>query len=229
MRNVTIQTIADSARFHADMKSSNFVSDAEILSRINDAYCELYDELVSAYENYFVTTSSFPVLTGTDTYDLPDDFYKMLGVDFQVTQGAYVTLREYNEGERNMSLTTNSNIPSGSIRIRYVPAPTVFTAMTDTFDGVAGWDRLVSLLTAIDLMDAEESDSSALAKKYNRTLQRIKDMSAPRDAGMPATVVDVSSQPFQNIYGALRYRFYGNSVVFMSTEYLGADFSFPFF
>lgn len=227
-RTVTIQSIADAARVHADMRHSQFINDTEILSRINDAYCELYDELVSAYENYFVNTTTFSISSATANYPLPDDFYKVIGLDFQVNQGAFITLKPFMEAERNVMLTTNQNLPAGTVRLRYVPAPTTFQEMTDMFDGVAGWERLVALVVAIDMLDAEESDSSALTRKYARMLQRIKDMSAPRDAGMPAKVVDVYQPTWAYIYGALRYRLYGNTVEMINSEFLGAD-QHPFF
>ncbi len=228
-RTVTLQSIADKARFHSDMKSSGFVTDAEILSLINDNYCDLYDQLVGSYENYYTKQADINIGTGADFYDLPDDFYKMLGVDFRVNNDAYITLRPFDEAERNVTLTTNVNIPSGSLRIFYVPAPTVFTSLSDTFDGVAGWDRLVSLAVAIDMLDAEESDSTNLQRKYKLMFQRIQDMDAPRDAGFPATVADAYKPNIQYIYGALMYRLYGDQIRLINTEFLGADMFPPFY
>jgi hypothetical protein len=229
VRNVTVQQIADAARLHADMRGSDFISDTEIIGRINDSYCELYDELVGAYENYYVSTINFNIQAGTSLYSLPADFYKLIGVDFQVNNDAYITLRPYNEAERNITLTTNVNIPNGVIRLRYVPAPQVFSAMTDTFDGVAGWDRLVALATAIDMLDAEESNTAALTRKYGRMLQRIRDMANPRDSGFPSTVSDVYKPNIQYIYGALMYRLYQNQISLINTEFLGAQQFPPFY
>lgn len=228
-RNVTIQSIADRARFHSDMKSSGFVSDSEILALINENYCDLYDQLVTVYENYFVSTYEFSIVSGQDMYDMPADFYKIIGVDYRVNTDSYITLRPFMEAERNITLTTNINIPSGSIRLRYVPAPTVFTSLSDTFDGVAGWDRLVSLATAIDMLDAEESDSSKLMKKYQIMIQRIQTSADTRDAGFPATVADVYKPNIQYIYGALMYRLYGDQMRFINTEFLGSQMFPPFY
>jgi hypothetical protein len=132
------------------------------------------------------------------------------------------------EAERNNSITSATNIPSGTVRLRYIPAPTTFTALTEEVDGVAGWDRMLSLLLAIDMLDAEETDSNPLHKKYNRTLQRVREMAAPRDVGMPARVVDVSKPDLYTIYGQLRYRLQGDTMEFVNTEFLGADL-IPFF
>ena len=227
-RSVTLQQIADRARVYADMRDTQFINDTEILALINDAYPELYDELIGASENYFVSEATTTIVTSTDTYALPATFYKLIGVDFRAGSGAYITLHPYNEADRNATLTTNTNLPAGSFRIRYVPAPTVFTALSESFDGISGWDRLVSLIVAIDMLDAEESDSSALRAKYARMLQRTQEMAAPRDQGFPATVVDVYKPQINYTYGALRYRLTGNSIRLLNSEYLGSDL-FPFF
>lgn len=227
---VTVQSVVDRAKTHADMKSSGFISDSEALAMFNECYAELYDELVGSFENYFSSEFNIAIAPGTDTYDLPADFYKIIGVDYEVNNGTFITLRPFDESARNMSITTNNTIPTGNILLRYIPAPTIYTSMSQTMDGVSGWDRLVGLLMAMDMLDAEESDSSAIARKYARTLQRIRDMAAPRDTGMPSTVGDIYISNIQYVYGALRYRLYGDTIRMMSTELLGADqMSPPFF
>lgn len=227
-RSVTVQSIIDRARLHADMRGTGFMRDAELLDLMNEVYPELYDELVASYESYYQTSNTISIVNGTNSYSLPADFYKLTGVDFEVSSGQYITLKPFMEAERNASLTTNTNIPSGTIRLRYVPAPTMFTSLSQTVDGVAGWDRLLSLLLAIDMLDAEESDSSPLYKKYQRTLERIRGMAAPRDAGMPGRVVDVHAASFSPIYGSLKYKLTGGNIEILNTEFLGADL-YPFF
>jgi len=228
-RSVLLSTIADRARYLADQRNSNFTSDTEMLSLINDNYSELYDELVAANENYYSSTDTITLTAGTSSYALESDFYKIIGVDFAVSGNSYVTLMPYMEAERNQSLTTSTAIPSGTIRIRYVPAPTTFTALSQSVDGISGWDRLLTLMVAMDMMDAEESDTSTLQKKYVRTLQRIQEMAQNRDIGMPSRIVDVYSVNNFSMYGSLKYRLYGNNIEFISTEFLGGELVAPYF
>lgn len=227
-RSVTLQTISDRARFMADVRESSFVSDDEMLSIINDVYTELYDEMVSSYgENWFASTSTLSLTPGTTSYALPADFYKLIAADFSTSaNGSYVTLKPYTEMERNRSLTSSSAIPSGTVRLRYVPAPTTFTSFSDTVDGVSGWDRLITLAVAIDIGDAEETDTGPLKQKYSRMLTRISEMSKNRDQSMPGRVSDIYYSNIINTYGALQYRLYGGNIEFVSTEFLGAD-TFP--
>jgi hypothetical protein len=222
-RMVTIASIISRARVMADMRNSDFINAEEALAMFNDVYCELFDELVGSYENYFTAEQEFTIQSGTNTYALPSDFYKVIGVDFKVSNDAYITLRPYMEAERNMTLTTNLTVPNGTVKIRYVPAPAIFTDVSQEIDSVAGWDRLLSLLMAIDMGDSEETDTRALRDKYARTLQRVRDMAAPRDAGMPARMTDVNKPNLQWIYGALQYRLYGGEIRLINTEYIGSD------
>jgi hypothetical protein len=224
---ITLRQVADRARYHADQRNSSYTTDEEMLELITDNYTELYDLIVAAFgENYYSSSDTFAISSATATYALPEDFYKIIGVDFQVNTGAYITLKAYTELERNRSLTTNTALPSGNIRLRYVPAPQIFTSLDDEIDGVAGWDRLLTLSVAIDLMDSEESDTAALTKKFNRTYKRIDDMSKNRDQTMPGRVGDIHYSNIINTYGALMYRLYGDNIELMSTEFLGAD-AFP--
>lgn len=220
-RSVTLQSIAKRARIHADMRESQFIDDTEMLEIINEVWPELYDELVSAYENYYVETVTIPIVAGTVSYAMPVNFYKILSVDFQVSSGSYITLYPYMEGERNTAVTSQASLPSGSVRIRYVPAPQIFTSLSQSVDGISGWDRLLSLLVAIDMLDAEESDSVPMARKYGRTLDRIKSMAPNRDAGKPSRVVDTATDWANSIYANMKYRLYGNNIEFINTEYLG--------
>lgn len=222
-RNVTVQSIIDRARIHADQRGSGFIRDSELLTLVNEVYPELYDELVGSYETYFMTTANVTLIPGTTFYNLPANFYKLIGIDFKINNDSYATLYPFNEIDRNNTFTSAATIPSGELRIRYVPAPQVFTALTDTFDGVAGWDRLLSLLLAVDMLDAEETDSTPVYRKYQRTLKRIQDMANPRDAGMPSTISDVYNYNVFNYYASFKYRLQGGQFELISTNDVGVN------
>lgn len=218
-RSVALSTIISRAQVHADMRNSGFMSPATALLMLNDVYPRLYDELVASNGNYYATSDTFTVSSAETAYDLPDDFYKILSIEFSVDGSTYYPLSPFNEGEHSSGFSTG--ILGGTIRIRYVPAPEVFTAISQTVDGVAGWDRMLSLLLAIDMLDAEESNTDRVYRKYQEELSRIQSMAPNRDIGMPATVRDTSLQPYAANYDWLRYRLYGDTIEFVSWEYLG--------
>jgi hypothetical protein len=49
-------------RRRSDMENSQFVKDNELTTYINQSYVELYDLLISVYEDYFVTDFTDKVL-----------------------------------------------------------------------------------------------------------------------------------------------------------------------
>jgi hypothetical protein len=228
-RLVTIADIVQRARLHADQRQSQFINDTEALQLFNEVYGEMYDELVDIDENYYASEAPIVISNQAADYDLPDDFYKIIGVDLETsTAGERITLFPYNEGERNIAFTQARNLPSATVYLKYVPAPAIFTSLSQTVDGVAGWDRLLSLALAIDMADAEETNTDRLERKYQKTLQRIRG-SLDRDIGMPGTVTDVSRPSVNYLYSSLKYRLYGGQIHFISTEMLSnAIFGGPF-
>ena len=99
---VSLSEIRLLAQQRADMENSQFITADEWRRMINRAYAELYDLIVTSAnsEDYFLTSGTISLVSGTATYDLPTDFYKSRGVDLN-TGGAKVPLRRYNFSERN--------------------------------------------------------------------------------------------------------------------------------
>jgi hypothetical protein len=198
------------------MENSQFVSKSEWNSYINASATELYDLLVAASEDYVLSSATLSLTSGTDTYPLPGDFYKLRGVDLVLdAQGNAVTLQPFNFAERNNYIFTptwnvvglsylryriqgNSirfvPVPSNpaTIKLWYVPALATLSADSDTLDGVDGWEEFVVIDAAIKAKDKEESDVSVLAAQRAAIIKRIEAMASSRDAGMPHKIADTS-------------------------------------
>jgi hypothetical protein len=111
---VTLSSLRTQVRERADMQNSLFVSDSELNLYINNSAWELYDIVVSKFEDQFIYTDSItglpPTYTITDTaqnwFTLPSNFYKLRGVDRQKeTSGdSWFTLSKWNFAERNSFL-----------------------------------------------------------------------------------------------------------------------------
>ena len=98
---VALNTLRDEARQRADQVNSQFVTDAELNGYLNNSWSELYDILVSKYnDDYFLTSTSITVTSGTDTYSLPSDFYKARGVDLNINTNQNTPLQRYNFADR---------------------------------------------------------------------------------------------------------------------------------
>jgi hypothetical protein len=169
----------------ADMQNSQFITADEWRRMINRSYAELYDLIVTSAnsEDYFLTSGTINLVSGTTTYDLPTDFYKSRGVDLN-TGGAKVPLRRYNFSERNVGglystatdmryhIQSNSIVfnpePSSSdtVTIYYIPSPAKFLEYTVTAIGrgaTTHWTIGTHSLQIGDLLDGVDF----LAADYN--------------------------------------------------------------
>ncbi len=98
MPSVTVTSLIARIRGDADMKASSFVSDAEILEFIQDAYEQVYEWIVQLDENFFRTSASLSVVNSSVA--LPTDCHKICGVDTLVgTQDR--SLKKFAWAERN--------------------------------------------------------------------------------------------------------------------------------
>lgn len=119
---MTLAQLRTASRQRADMVNSTFISDAELSSYINASYFELYDLLVQKYGNdYYMTEYSFKLQGNVSRYPLPPDFFKLLGVDLQISGGpdGYVSLRPFTLAERNRYSTANVQTWIGVTNLRY--------------------------------------------------------------------------------------------------------------
>lgn len=213
----TLSSLRTRVRERADMKNSNFVEDSELNQYINSSYQELYDILVTSFEDYYTLPPvSFSIASGSNYYTLPTDFYKLRGVDAKLDSDNYYTMQPFDFANRNkfnqsllvlnsanyykqyrivggrLYITPEDNA-SGDYRIWYVPRATTLTSDSSTLDGINGWEEYIVVDAARKCLDKEESDTSALAQEKEMLRQRIINASAKRDAGMPKTITDVNS------------------------------------
>lgn len=199
-----------------DMVNSNFVSDTELNSWINQACDCLYDLIVSRYEDYYTTSFQFTIASGQDGYTLPSSVYKIRGLDFQIS-GDWVTLHtftfeERNRGNRqiNRALLGLTNIKykwvgsdikiipgdqaAGTYRCWYIPDFVELTSDSDELSSdLNRWKEYIIADVAIKCLIKEESDPSALMAEKAELERRVLNMAQNRDAGAPERVQDVSS------------------------------------
>lgn len=126
---MTLSQVRLNAKRRADREESNFVTDPEWNTFINLAMFELYDLLVTVYEDLYVATPVQFTSDGTTfLYSLPDGattfnsginqsttfvappFYKLLGVDLALNNAAngFVTVNKFNFSDRNRFVYPNT-------------------------------------------------------------------------------------------------------------------------
>jgi hypothetical protein len=160
----TLRTnIANRINFTVPAASGTFITVAQANADINASIAELYDLLVEKFGNdYYASSTTFSLVNGTAAYNLPADFFKLLGVDYQVASGEYLTLKPFMISERNQytrsivrglvgaeflryqirgSQIVFSPTPTttNTIQLLYIPLPTTLSADGDTFAGFNGW------------------------------------------------------------------------------------------
>jgi hypothetical protein len=116
------------AQQRADRVNSNFVSTAEWNSYINQSMFELYDLLITSYEDYFIAppiqfisdgvTYFYPLPNGSlsflnplnQTTSVAPPFYKIMGVDLALNSAtnAYVTVNRFQFIDRNRFVYPNT-------------------------------------------------------------------------------------------------------------------------
>lgn len=204
MATITVATIKTRARQKADMVNSNFISDAELLNYINEAYFSWYDEIVSAFEDYNLgDPTEFTLASGVSTQTLANDFYKLVGVDRTEGGNRWYALEQYAWRRRNRfgayyrpysgypkvqyRLTGNvlrftpPDACEGSYRYWYIPIATAFTDDADTLERYNGFEEMLITDVAIKMLGKEESDVSLLMNERNRQRARMENMLIERD------------------------------------------------
>jgi hypothetical protein len=126
---VTLSSLRTQVRERADMQNSLFVSDDEVDLYINNSAWELYDIVISKFEDQFIYTDSITGLPPTYTisntannwFTLPTNFYKLRGVDRQQdsSSDSWFTLSKWNFAERNNFLDRGVRSLYGSATASY--------------------------------------------------------------------------------------------------------------
>lgn len=126
----TVGNIRLQAQQRCDRVNSDFITDQEWNSYINESYKELYDILIQKFgDDYYVATPYTYTTSGTvdpvtqaSTYPLPMDFYKLLGVEVALNPqdpNSWVTLRKFEFIQRNLWNFPNVYTFYGVTNLRY--------------------------------------------------------------------------------------------------------------
>lgn len=205
---VTLQELRVRARERADMVGSKFISDSELDSYLNAGYFELYDILVSRWEDYYTQEASVTVAGGASSCALPTDFYKLVALDKGDTEVKKFAFKErHNVVELSYRIVKDSlvflpaEVAAGAYTLWYVPVaerlavattpPTAGT--TDVINDVNGWSEFVVVSAGIMMLQKEESDIQPLLIEKRALLERIEAMASNRDASAPESITEVWS------------------------------------
>ncbi len=223
---VSVQTIVNLARQEANMELDQFVSDDELKAQAVLSIRDLWDILIDAGEPYAMSkldgqsTDSarqitMPDLVGNQSrYDLPDDFYKLLGIDYFIS-GFWVRLEPIPFNNRNayrfsaglpagyqlfgrqsvtpgvletyIQILPEEVAPTSNYRVFYVPKPQVPVNSADKVDGLNGYERYCICAVAVYALRKKHILDRAqdLRQEQADIEQKIRNASAVRNLGQP--------------------------------------------
>lgn len=188
----TLQDLITASRQLANAENTDFVTDAELTQRVNEAVLELYDKLVLAFQYYYVSTSTFTLTTSCPKAQLPADFYKDIGLDLINGNGASaqqpISVHRFgsfidrnNQGWKHyliinnaLLIQPNQNAP-GTYKFYYTPNAPVLVAPGDTIDtNLSRWYEFIVLQVAISILAKREQDTSTLTQKVVHLSHQIE-------------------------------------------------------
>lgn len=152
----------------ADRVNSNFVTMTEWNYFINQAYAELYDLLITVYEDYYIAPRLSFTTDSSQQYDLPNGqnydeapaIYKLYGVDLGLdnSSNAWVTLKKYDFISRNRYVypqLTSTYLGVFNLRYRLLGDKISFIPTPSSGQVVGLWyyPRLTMMLADTDVMD----------------------------------------------------------------------------
>lgn len=212
-RQFTVSELATKIRTRGDYENSDFITDAILIDFIDSAHTEVYDLLVTKWEDYYTIEATFSTTSDSDAYALPSDFYKLMGLDIN-HGGTWNRLFRYNLHARNshqdglynyqgntylyrIQGNTVKFIPTPdtteSMRMLYIPSADKLTTLTDTIDGINGWEELVVLFALRRCQVREETSTVAVDKEIDRQVERLEVAADARDAGEPESLQDLAN------------------------------------
>lgn len=220
-RDVKFDQIVINAKEAADMTTANFLGALEVERLVNKSYGRWYYMVARAVPERFEKTQTITA-TGATSYAVPTDYAATMAMEHtpsgsnSVLEIPRVMFQERNRwgtgttggvarGFRVARLD-GSNVPqvffypnptSGDYTHVYLPVPKVLEGSEgddDSIDGVFGWERWIELDVAIQLLNKEESDASALVLERAKIEREIEGAASDRNMKTPKRVVDVRAR-----------------------------------
>lgn len=193
-RSFTRAQLRTRALFLAELDSAtNFGPTTNVNDLINTHVAATWREIVNAGPPDYVRLSNTYSTQTASSQTLPSDFYQeTLVLLHDGTRRIPLELLE--DFERSFYQAPSTTY---SLTVEYVPTAPVWTsadadASTMVFDGICGFEELVCIRVAIDLMLRRKHDISALTAREARELDSIKRLAKMKRGG-PRYLRDVES------------------------------------
>lgn len=207
-RNRTLAELQQEVYELADVDRA-YIDEPQMTRMINASLAELYDLVVASNKDHYAGLHSVSVVSGTDSYALAADHYRLVGVDVY-SSGAWHLMKRFNLHERNQSqdsdadeTSTRYRVVGGALKLRptptwsatvrcwYIPAPPQLSLDTDTWDGIAGWEQYVIVDCCRKLGVKQHEDVTELVQDKAALASRVKGLCSDLDDNEPDRIRDV--------------------------------------
>lgn len=210
-RTVTMQQLVDDARMWAGMRTSTpddaHLTNTNVARIVALQLAELHEMLNSASASAFSEVEdAVTIVDGAG--DLPDDFFTLerawiawstsdhesmgnieAAQDATVYQGmtwAHGSPKAFRVV--GGQLRVFPPVASATIQIAYVPA----FAEADEYDGVNGWEKMVTMGAAVEMLAIENRSNGSLEAKYEAQKERVLAMIEARQGQDAPRIRDVT-------------------------------------
>lgn len=198
--------------------ANGFVSPSEATDLINDEMPEVYRLLVEVGPpDYYSATVNYTTTVGLATYALPSNFFVETFVYSTDPSNFKRPLLPVMDWSLARVQPPQSAFP---ITMEYIPAPPVLSADSDTFDGIAGWDSLITARVARRMLQKRKADTTNIDQEIVQLTEHLK-TGARRSHG-PRYVRDIEdtygipyAQPY--ISNVSNYRVRAGTIEFWQT------------
>ncbi len=201
--------------------STSHVHTTELTRLINQAAKEFFDLLVAARgQEYFITSTTLAVVAGTAAYSLPAAFYELGSVTLEWSTTDHEIVRPlasladradytpptiwnrysakgYRLRGSQSAVTQIEFVPTPTsavtARVQYIPVMTELVNAGDTLQTANGWDKLISLKVALEMLSIKGSTKqrSTIRELFDEQLERVTAMAVDQDANEPGRIRDV--------------------------------------
>lgn len=193
---MTVAEIIAAAKQYTQVSGSAWFDDTDALRSVNRSYRDVYEKILDANDEYFITeievpvSSLTPIRDGVYDYDLPADWYRLRRLAAVLPIGDHVFRRiepqdiYRTEGYRYFGnkLRVAFRTDYDTLRIEYYPKPAEYTATTDDIDYPPQLEPLiVAYQVAMDIVKAQGGDATPHAEEYARLWNRFEHASTRRD------------------------------------------------
>ena len=180
------------------MQLANVVNDpsfqpADVNELINLHWPAVYDQLIAAGPaDYYTAETPITTTAGLSVYALPTDFFALTNVLVQES-GSYLRPLDPMGGDRQRQHYQPCQVTGATVILEYIPTAPTFDDDADTFDGVDGWDELLSAKVARDIVIKRQGDVTPLMAIIAGTEKRIQSFAKGRQRMGPKLLPDVES------------------------------------